>query len=343
MNEITIANEDRSKQAYVLHNQIMVNGTLATQYLLTMCKDLKTMRDEKLYIELGYNDFGEYCDKAVGIGSRQGYTYIQSFEKLGAKLIEENAHLGITKLSLLAQLNPVDRIQALESGELENMSTREVKELVEKSNAQSEQLSLITEERDDLKEEKDKLISSNIEQDNLIRKLKAEIKDLKNKPTEISSEPSDEKLAEIRAELQAEFDEKYDTNMKAAVKQAKAEEKEKTAKQISKAKEEAKKEAEANKAKEIAEAVKKAKEDAKAESKELEETISNLKAETVELEKRLKASDGDTQKFLIYMQSFQDYLNKALSIVNGLEKEQKEKMQNAVTDVLKQILNQIGG
>ena len=336
MNEITVTTEDRSKQAYVLHNQIMVNGTLATQYLLTMCKDLKTMRDEKLYIELGYNDFGEYCDKAVGIGSRQGYTYIQSFEKLGAKLIEENSHLGITKLSYLAQMNPVDRIQALESGELENMSTREVKELVEKSNAQSEQLSLITEERDDLQSENEDL-------EELVQKLKAENEELKNKPTEISPEPSDEKLAEIRAEVEAEYDKKYDANMKAAVKQAKAEEKAKTEKQIAKAKEEVKKEADATKAKEIADAVKKAKEDAKAESKELEETVANLKAETAELEKRLKASDGDTQKFLIYMQSFQDYLNKALSIVNGLEAEQKNKMQSAVTDVLKQILGQIGG
>ncbi len=336
MKEITVTTEDRNKQAFVLHNQIMVNGTLATQYLLNMCKDLKTMRDEKLYTELGYNDFGEYCDKAVGIGSRQGYTYIQSFEKLGANIIEENSHLGITKLSYLAQMNPVDRIQVLESGELENMSTREVKELVEKSNAQSEQLSLLTEERDDLQSENEDL-------EELVQKLKAENEELKNKPTEISSEPSEEKIAEIRAEIQAEYDEKYDANMKAAVKAAKAEEKEKTAKQISKAKEEAKKEADANKAKEIADAVKKAKADAKAESKELEETVANLKAETAELEKRLKASDGDTQKFLIYMQSFQDYLNKALSIVNGLEKEQKEKMQTAITDVLKKILAQLGG
>lgn len=343
MNEITVTTEDRNKQAFVLHNQIMVNGTIATQYLLNMCRDLKTMRDEKLYIELGYNDFGEYCDKAVGIGSRQGYTYIQSLEKLGANLIEENSHLGITKLSYLAQMNPVDRIQALDSGKLENMSTREVKELVEKSNAQSEQLSLLTEERDDLQSENDKLCDENVELDTLVRKLKEANEELRSRPIEISSEPSDEKIAEIRAEVEAEYDEKYAANMKAAVKQAKADEKAKTEKQISKAKEEAKKEAEANKAKEIADAVKKAKEDAKAESKELEKTISNLKAETAELEKRLKASDSDTQKFLIYMQSFQDYLNKALSIVNGLEKEQKEKMQNAVKEVLKKILTQLGG
>lgn len=334
MNEITVTTEDRSKQAFVLHNQIMVNGTLATQYLLNMCKDLKTMRDEKLYIELGYNDFGEYCDKAVGIGSRQGYTYIQSFEKLGANVIEEHSNLGITKLSLLAQMNPVDRVQALEGGELEGMSTREVKELVEKSNAQSEQLSLITEERDDLQCENENL-------EELVQKLKAENAELKNKPMEISPEPSEEKLAEIRAEVEAEYDAKYDANMKAAVKQAKAEEKAKTEKQISKAKEEAKKEADANKEKEIAEAVKKAKAEAKAESKELEETVANLKAETAELEKRLKASDGDTQKFLIYMQSFQDYLNKALSLVNGLEKENKEKLQAAIIDVLEKILAQI--
>ena len=336
MNEITVATEDRSKQAYVLHNQIMVNGTLATQYLLNMCKDLKTMRDEKLYIELGYTDFGEYCDKAVGIGSRQGYTYIQSFEKLGGKLIEENSHLGITKLSYLAQMNPVDRIKAIEGGELEGMSTREVKELVEKSNAQSEQLSLITEERDDLQNENENL-------EELVQKLKAENEELKNKPTEISPEPSDEKLAEIRAEVKAEYDAKYDTNMKAAVKQAKADEKAKTEKQIAKAKEDAKKAADVTKAQEIADAVKKAEDKAKAENKELEKTVADLKAETAELEKRLKASDSNTQKFLIYMQSFQDYLNKALSIVNGLEAEQKNKMQSAVTDVLKQILGQIGG
>lgn len=336
MNKVITANTDRNRQAYLLHNQIMASGALVSQYLLSMCKDLKTMRDEKLYLELGYKDFGEYCDKAVGIGARQGYTYIQSLEKLGANVIEENSHLGITKLSLLAQMNPVDRVQAIEGGELENMSTREVKELVEKSNAQSEQLSLLTEERDDLRDE-------NADLEELVHKLKTENEELKNKPTEISPEPSAEKIAEIRAEIEAEYDVKYDANMKAAVKQAKAEEKAKTEKQISKAKEDAKKEAEAGKEKEIAEAVKKAKEEAKAESKELEETVANLKAETAELEKRLKASDSNTQKFLIYMQSFQDYLNKALTIVNGLETEQKNKMQSAVTDVLKQILAKIGG
>ena len=336
MNKVITANTDRNRQAYLLHNQIMASGALVSQYLLSMCKDLKTMRDEKLYLELGYKDFGEYCDKAVGIGARQGYTYIQSLEKLGANVIEENSHLGITKLSLLAQMNPVDRVQAIEGGELENMSTREVKELVEKSNAQSEQLSLLTEERDDLRDE-------NADLEELVHKLKTENEELKNKPTEISPEPSAEKIAEIRAEIEAEYDVKYDANMKAAVKQAKAEEKAKTEKQISKAKEDAKKEAEAGKEKEIAEAVKKAKEEAKAESKELEETVANLKAETAELEKRLKASDSNTQKFLIYMQSFQDYLNKALSILNGLENEQKDKLQTAVKTALNDILSKIGG
>ena len=336
MNEVITVNTDRNRQAYLLHNQIMASGALVSQYLLSMCKDLKMMRDEKLYTELGYKDFGEYCDKAVGIGARQGYTYIQSLEKLGANVIEENSHLGITKLSLLAQMNPVDRIQAIESGELENMSTRDVKELVEKSNAQSEQLSLLTEERDGLQSENEDL-------EELVHKLKTENEELKNKPTEISPEPSAEKIAEIRAEIEAELKDKHAAEMESAVKAAKAEEKEKTAKKIQKAKEEGIKEADSKKEQEIADAVKKAKEEAKAESKELEETVANLKAETAELEKRLKASDSETQKFLIYMQSFQEYLNKALSTLNGLEKEQKEKRQKAVKTVLNDILSKIGG
>ncbi len=329
-------NEERNRKAFLIHNQIKANGIIAAQALVSMCRDLKTMRDEKLYTELGYADFGTYCEEAVGIGERWAYNHIQTYEKLGAEVIEENANLGITKLSILVQMNPVDMFEALESGELENMSTREVKELVEKSNAQSEQLSLLTDERNNLTEKNESL-------EEIVQRQKKEIEELKSRPIEVSSEPSEEKVAEIRAEVQAEFEEKYDANMKAAVKAAKAEEKAKIEKQISKAKEDAKKEADATKAKEIAEAVKKAKTEAEAETQELKSTIENYKNETAKLEKELKAADTDTQKVLIYMQAFQDNLNKTLAAIGNLAPEQQEKMTGAVKTALNQILEQIGG
>ena len=55
------------------------------------------------------NSFAEYTEAAVGIKQRQAYNYIQVVESLPARLIEENAAAGVTKLALLAKLNPEER------------------------------------------------------------------------------------------------------------------------------------------------------------------------------------------------------------------------------------------
>ncbi len=80
-----------------------------------------------------------------------------------------------------------------------------------------------------------------------------------------------------------------------------------------------------------------------AETEELKKNLEVFKNETLKLEKELKASDSSVQKVLIYLQAFQDNLNKTLSEINTLDGEQKEKMKSAVVSALKQILEQIGG
>ena len=206
-----IVQEDRNLQAIRLHNQIMVAGNMVVQYYSAFCRDLKIMRDEKLYIELGCANFDEYCEKQIGVGARQGYTYIQTYESLGSDVLDEHANLGITKLSLLTKMNPVDRVEALASGELEGMSVKEVKELVAKSTAQSEQLSLLTEETENLKSENEALKNDNedfeaenLELEEMVAKLKLEVKTLKERPTEIAPEPSEEQIEAIRKEFEAE-------------------------------------------------------------------------------------------------------------------------------------------
>lgn len=141
----------REVQALELHNKIMLNGTLAAQALASMCHDLKVMRDEKLYKEMGFEKFEEYCEQKVGIKSRQAYTYISSYEKLGQNVIAEYAHIGITKLELLCALDPVHRIDVLENEDLGDMSVSEVKELVARNTEQAEQLSLLEGELEDKK------------------------------------------------------------------------------------------------------------------------------------------------------------------------------------------------
>lgn len=63
--------------AISLHQQIIVNGRLAAEHLVEMCRCIKQMRDEKLYISLGYEDFGDYCEDMLKIKARQGYSYIR--------------------------------------------------------------------------------------------------------------------------------------------------------------------------------------------------------------------------------------------------------------------------
>ena len=328
---ITAMAENRNRQAFLLHNQIMASGITVAQSLLQMCKDLKTMRDEKLYTELGYKDFGEYCDEAVGIGSRQGYTYIQTYENLPTVVIEKYSSLGITKLSLLTKMNPADMFEALDSGTVEGMSVKEIKELVAKSTAQSEQLSLLSAEVEELKSDNKGLTLENCELQESCDNLMKEVKELKDRPIEISPEPSEERIEAIRKEFEAE--------KQAAIKA----EKDKIDKKINKAKADAEKAANQNKEKEIAEAVKKAKEEAAEENAELRNIIESFKAENAKLENQVKASDSNVQKVNIYFSAFQENLNKVLSAMSEMQGEQKEKMTAAIISALQQILKKIGG
>lgn len=130
----------KRETAYATHSRIMANGQIAAQALAQVCKDLKTMRDDKLYLEMGYDTFDGYVQDAVGLKKRQAYAYIAAYERLGAKFIEEHATAGITKLELISQIDSVEREELLEAHDIEDTSVRELKELVEQYKKQIEQL-----------------------------------------------------------------------------------------------------------------------------------------------------------------------------------------------------------
>lgn len=121
------------REAVQTHQRILANGEICAQSLLEICKDLKKMRDQKLYEEFGYSSFEEYTEKAVSIKPRQAYTYISTYERLGSTVLQSNANLGITKLDLIAQMNPVERTEKLAENAFDGMSVSEIKALVQKS------------------------------------------------------------------------------------------------------------------------------------------------------------------------------------------------------------------
>lgn len=135
-----------TKKAYEVHARIMANGQVLQNTLLEICKDLKTMRDEKLYSNLGYSTFEDYAENACGIKQRQAYSYISTYEKLGEKLINDMENVGITKLALISEISSYERDEFINQTDIENSTVKELKEKVEEFKKQTEQLTLELEE-----------------------------------------------------------------------------------------------------------------------------------------------------------------------------------------------------
>ena len=151
MNEIIKAEESEnllpdSARAIQITERIRANGRTAVNAVCAIGKDLRTMKIDKLYTQLGYEEFEDYAEKEFQLHRRQTYQYIYVFEKLGEEFVQSNAQLGITKLALLATANPEDRAEVMESEDVQGMTTKELEDILDKYKQQGEQLSMLQEE-----------------------------------------------------------------------------------------------------------------------------------------------------------------------------------------------------
>lgn len=162
-----------TKKAYEVHARIMANGQVLQNTLLEICKDLKTMRDEKLYSNLGYSTFEDYAENACGIKQRQAYSYISTYEKLGEKLINDMENVGITKLALISEISSYERDEFINQTDIENSTVKELKAKVEEFKRQTEQLTLELEEyKNAPAPEVDSTADKTAELENQIKQLK---------------------------------------------------------------------------------------------------------------------------------------------------------------------------
>lgn len=169
MNEIITAEAGESTlpasaRAIQITERIRANGRTAVNAVCAIGEDLRTMKIDGLYTELGYEDFESYAEKEFDLKRRQAYQYISVYEKLGKEFVQSNAQLGITKLALLATANPEDRAEVMASEDVGKITTRELEELLDKYKQQGEQLSLLQEEN---------------------TKLEAKVEELENAPKDV--------------------------------------------------------------------------------------------------------------------------------------------------------------
>lgn len=201
MSEITVS--EQHKQAIELHQKILVSANLAQQNIWDMCNGLKTMRDNKLYKELGYQNFEDYCETEVGFNRKQAHKYISIIENIKLENVHSSGHLGVTKLALLATVSEPEQAEIAEKLDIENTTVKQLKAeieklKVEKSNLNDEKETLQN-SNNYLKTDFKEVCQNKAEVDRLLTKeqnrnseLEAKIKELESRPIEVAvAEPSD--------------------------------------------------------------------------------------------------------------------------------------------------------
>ncbi len=125
-NQEIIITENYSR-AVSLHRRICANAQAAQESLFEVCKGLKEMRDSKLYKELNYSEFNDYCKSELGMTDRTAYKYISIAENLSENLVKSTSLIGTEKLYLLAKLDEHERQEIIQNNDLESTSVKELK------------------------------------------------------------------------------------------------------------------------------------------------------------------------------------------------------------------------
>ena len=184
-------------KALDLHNKILVSAQLAQNNLWDMCAGLKEMRDGKLYKELGYQNFEEYCGTEFGMSARNARNYISIIENISEEKRNSSSAFGVKKLYLLSTLSESEQAEITAENDVENMTVKqleaEIRELKEKNAALKLDLGELAEEHERTCEQAtaDSKTISGLRQN--ISALNQTIEELEARPIEVAvAEPSDD-------------------------------------------------------------------------------------------------------------------------------------------------------
>lgn len=336
MNQLTILPNATPEQqeAAAMHFEIVQAAKAAVNSLLDLGRKLKRMRDSGRYKDLGFSSFAEYTEAAVGIKQRQAYNYITVVESLPARLIEENAAAGVTKLALLSKLNPEDR-EDLTGDALANITVAELKKLVEERDAMAQQLNLFQQEEQ--VESVAEVETEPIDADAIRRQAVEETRQ------QMAAEFAEER-AKLEAAHAAEINEatlKAEKAAAAEVRKAKADAKQKaqaeTEKQVAQARREAAQEAAAQQ---------EAKDRAALEQAQQAETEARERAEA--MAKQLAASsDEDGVRFFLLFEQLTDKVDAMRELAATMQKkgktDQASKFMGALRGALADVLADLEG
>lgn len=193
-------------KAAELDRRIKTSAQLAQQSLYDMCMGFKKMRDSRLYKELGYSDFGEYCEQETGFKRTNVYNYISVAENLPEDFVHSSGQIGIKKLTLLSTLSDEQRETITETTDIENTTVKELKAKIDSVKKQNDALHEEMRYREEEHETKSQKFKDRIAE------LEAEIKELESRPIEVAVETDSKEVANLKDAMRRvdlDWSEKY--------------------------------------------------------------------------------------------------------------------------------------
>lgn len=182
-------------KAQELDRRIKTSAQLAQQSLYDMCMGFKEMRDSKLYKELGYSDFGDYCEKETQINRQNVYKYIKVAENLPPEFVSSGRQIGIKKLYLLSTLSDEERTEITENADLESTTVRELEEKIQQLKNERDNVMKQNEEASHQVFMADKKV---LEMKNKVSELENQIKELESRPIEVAVETDSKEVANLK-------------------------------------------------------------------------------------------------------------------------------------------------
>ncbi|MDE7121502.1 MAG: hypothetical protein K2O42_05015 [Oscillospiraceae bacterium] len=209
---------DRHNMATMLDKSIKSHAIIAQQSLYEVCKGLKKMRDAKLYKELGYQNFEDYCENEVGIKRRQAYNFLTIAENLSENFVQSIAQIGTTKLALLAKLDESDREQLQQETDMESVTVKELQERIKELKEQKQKLKIALgesgEKRRNLVKENEQLafaVSASHQETEKVKakfevhiaELEKQLRELEDRPVEVMQSTAElEEIERLKSELE---------------------------------------------------------------------------------------------------------------------------------------------
>lgn len=194
-NEIVVSNSEvialseRQSRAVTLDSTIKTRVKIIGDNLYALCQELKEMRDGKLYQEIGYQNFEEYCENEVHISRQYAYDHIGVIENLPEDFVKTSLQNGgaKNKLMMIAKASEPVRTQIMQEDPELKESYRKMKARCKELESKQKQAeSRISELESENQDKQDKIIS-----------LERQNEELENQPRDTVFENDPETLEEI--------------------------------------------------------------------------------------------------------------------------------------------------